>query len=101
MYAKHFSYYQKNKVKRTWLRDHATYVQVSTWFKIILVELVPYILIVILNYAIVRKIHNARQFRRRFFKVNTKYRLCIFGVKFENNKFGSEMFVLHGPVFLV
>ena len=64
------SYYQKNEVKRTWLRDNATYVQISTWIKIIVVELLPYIAIVILNYAIVRKIRNSRQFRRRFFKVN-------------------------------
>ena len=63
------SYYQKNEVKRTWLRDNATYVQISTWIKIIVVELLPYIAIVILNYAIVRKIRNSRQFRRRFFKV--------------------------------
>ena len=64
------SYYQKNEVKRTWLRDNATYVQISTWIKIMVVELLPYIGIVILNYAIVRKIRNSRQFRRRFFKVN-------------------------------
>ena len=54
-------------VKSSALRQNEIYVTYYIfWSKFILVEVIPYVTIVVLNSAIVRKIWKSSKFRRRF-----------------------------------
>ena len=51
----------------TWLRKHPMYVSVYVvWSKVILLEILPYLTIIVCNSFIIYKITKSAQFRRRF-----------------------------------
>jgi len=62
-----FPYINETSIRKTALRKNPIYDQVYTfWSKVIIMELFPYITIIVLNSFIVIKIHESLKFRGRF-----------------------------------